>query len=461
MKKLITGITSVAIAFLSIAFSSILSFSVNADKIDDFLLKKMQDKKIPGLQIAIIQNNKIIKTANYGIANIQDNIAVTDNTVFTINSMTKSFVGVAIMQLVEKGDLALSDKASSYIPDLPDAWLGITIKQLLTNTSGLPKIESGTSLISPKGDEASWSLVQTLPMLAKANTKFQYTSTNYLLLGKIITRVSGKAFTDFIAHNQLDKVGMNKTKSAGFTHFQGVIPHQARGYTYYFGNELTTIQYEISPLLRAGAGMNSNVKEIARWAIALQKGQLLSKLSSLEALWSPAILDNGETEGFNRLLNGYALGWQVIGRDEHPAIASVGGDRSALVIYPEDNLSIIVITNLMGASPESFIDEIANFYIPDMEAIHGIAVSENTLENYAGQYVFAEFNVAVQLKDNRLSLLVSGEGQEAFTIYAKSDTHFFAKVIDLQVSFELKGDDVVPSLIIHQADEVFTGKKER
>jgi len=456
MKKFITRIITVSIAFLSI-----LNFSVNADEIDNFLLKKLQDKKIPGLQIAIIKNNKIIKTASYGIANIQDNIAVTDNTVFTINSMTKSFVGVAIMQLVEKGKLALSDKASSYLPNLPDTWLGVTIKQLLTNTSGLPKIESGTSLISPKGDEASWSLVQTLPMLAAANTKFQYTSTNYLLLGKIITRVSGIAFTDFIAQNQLVKLGMKRTESAGFTHLQGVIPHQARGYTYNFGDELTTIQYELPPFLRASAGMNSNVKEIAQWAIALQKGQLLSKPSSLKALWSPAVLENGKTAGFDRLLNGYALGWQVIERVEHPAVASVGGDRSALVIYPEDDLSIIVITNLMGASPQTFIDEIAEFYISGMEVINGIAVTEGTLENYVGHYTFSEFSIEVMLKDNRLSFLASGEGQEPFILYAKSDTQFFAKVVDLQASFKHNVNGAAPSLIIYQGDENYLGTRER
>ena len=456
MKKFITRIISVSIAFLSI-----LNFSVNADEIDDFLLKKMQDKKIPGLQIAVIKNNKIIKIENYGIANLQDNIAVTDKTVFTINSITKSFVGVAIMQLVEKGKLALSDKASSYVTDLPSTWKNITIKQLLTNTSGLPKIELGTSLISPQGAEASWGLVKTLPLAAKANTQFQYTSTNYVLLGKIITQVSGKRFTDFITKNQLRKVGMKLTESAGFAHFQGVIPHQARGYTYYFGNELTTIQYELPPFLRAAAGMNSNAKEIAQWAIALQKRELLSEPSSLKALWSPAVLDSGEMAGFDRFLNGYALGWQVIDRAEHPAIAAVGGDRSALVIYPEDNLSIVVITNLMGASPQSFIDEIASFYIPTMQAITGINISENKLKSYVGKYTFSEFNVEVELKGNRLSLFVSGEGQRPFTIYAKSDTHFFAKVIDLQVSFERKGNDVAPSLIMHQGDENYLGTRER
>ena len=456
MKMFINIIVGICIAAFSL-FSNL----VNADNVDDYLLKKMADKKIPGLQIAVIKNNKIIKTANYGIANLQDNIAVTDNTVFTINSMTKSFVGVAVMQLVEQGKLALADKASSYVSDLPDAWVDVTIKQLLTNTSGLPKIELGTSLISPKGDEASWDLVKTLPMIAKANSQFQYTSTNYLLLGKIITQVSGKAFTDFIAQNQLAKVGMKRTESAGFSHFQGVIQHQARGYTYYFGNELTTIQYEFPPFLRAAAGMSSNVKEIALWAMALQNGKLLSEPSSLKSLWSPAVLDNGKTAGFDRLLNGYALGWQVIDRAEHPAIASVGGDRSALVIYPEDDLAIVVITNLMGASPSSFIDEIAAFYIADMDVINGISVASSTLKNYVGHYKFAEFSIDVVLQGNKLSLLASGKGQSAFIIYAKSDTHFFAKIIDLQATFKRNDDDLAPSLIIHQGDENYHATRER
>ncbi|MDX1538908.1 serine hydrolase [Arsukibacterium sp.] len=424
-------------------------------------MKKMQDEKIPGLQIAVVKNNKIIKTENYGIANLQDNIAVTDKTVFTINSITKSFIGVAIMQLVEKGKLALSDKASSYVTDLPDTWQNITIKQLLTHTSGLPEIELGTSLIAPEGAEASWSLVKTLPLAAKANTQFQYTSTNYVLLGKIITQVSGNSFTDFITENQLIKVGMRRTEAAGFAHFQGVIPHQARGYTYYFGNELTTIQYELPPFLRAAAGMSSNAKEIAQWVIALQKGELLSEPSSLKVLWSPAVLESGKTAGFDRLLNGYALGWQVIDRAEHPAIAAVGGDRSALVIYPQDNLSIVVITNLMGANPQSFIDEIAEFYIADMEAINGIAVTESTLKNYVGHYTFSNFSIDVMLKDGRLSFLASGEGQEPFILYAKSDTHFFAKVVDLQVSFKHNDNGSAPSLIIHQGDENYLGTRAR
>jgi len=114
----------------------------------------------------------------------------------------------------------------------------------------------------------------------------------------------------------------------------------------------------------------------------------------------------------------------------------------------------------MGASPESFIDEIAGFYIADMDVINGVTVAKNTLKSYVGHYSFSDFTIDVTLKDNRLSFLASGEGQEPFIIYAKSDTHFFAKAIDLQASF--KHDNyAAPSLIIHQGDESYLGTRER
>jgi tetratricopeptide (TPR) repeat protein len=93
------------------------------------------------------------------------------------------------------------------------------------------------------------------------------------------------------------------------------------------------------------------------------------------SLWAPAKLNNGKTGGFSTLLNGYAAGWPVIARTEHPAVAPVGGGRSALFVYPNDALSIIVLTNLSGGSPDVFIDEIAGFYLPDMKEANGFGLS--------------------------------------------------------------------------------------
>jgi len=119
----------------------------------------------------------------------------------------------------------------------------------------------------------------------------------------------------------------------------------------------------------------STANEMANWIIALQNGKLLKQRSSIETLWNPAILNNGKIGGFNQLTNGYALGWPTVTREEHPAVAPVGGGRSALFVYTKDDLSIIVLTNLMGSGPEGFIDEVAGFYITEMHAANGFGLA--------------------------------------------------------------------------------------
>jgi CubicO group peptidase (beta-lactamase class C family) len=351
---------------------------VKADEIDDFIHAEMVKRKIPGLQLAVVRHGKIVKTSSYGLANIQDAVAVDDDTVFSINSITKAFTGVAVMQLVEQGKLELSANISKYLPDLPVEWHNVTVKQLLTHTSGLPDIMNSNTakLISDEGANKSWELVKQRPLDFEANTQFRYNQTNYLLIGKIIDNVSGQNFIDYITQNQLRKVGMNRTEEAGFSNLHDVIAHSARRYTYYYGSgEIANIKAADFPaFLRATAGMSSTAKEIATWIMALQSGKLLNKPSSIETLWTPAVLTNGKTKGFNNLLNGYALGWPVVGRHEHPAVAPAGGNRAAFFVYPKDDLSIVVLTNLMGGLPSHFIDEIAGFYISEMKEENGFGL---------------------------------------------------------------------------------------
>jgi CubicO group peptidase (beta-lactamase class C family) len=362
---------------LSLSIGLTSSF-VKADEIDDFLRAEMLERKIPGLQLAVVKNSKIVKTASYGLANIQDAVAVDDDTVFSINSVTKAFTGVAVMQLVEQGKLELSAKISKYLPDLPVEWNNVTVKQLLTHTSGLPDIMNGDTgkLISNEGAKASWELVKQRPLDFAANSQFRYNQTNYLLIGKIIDSVSGQNFIDYITQNQLRKASMKRTEEAGFSNLHDVIAHSARRYTYYYGaGEIANVKaIDFPAFLRTAAGMSTTAKEIATWVIALQSGELLNKPASIATLWTPAVLTNGKTKGFNNLLNGYALGWPVVGRHEHPAVAPSGGNRAAFFVYPEDDLSIVVLTNLMGGLPSLFIDEIAGFYIPQMKAENGFGL---------------------------------------------------------------------------------------
>lgn len=435
---------------------------VHADEVDELVATTMQAHRIPGLQLAVVKGGRVVKSGSYGLANLQDAVAVNEGTVFTINSMTKGFAGVAVMQLVEQGRVELAAPIGDYVPGLPAAWQAITVQQLLSHTSGLPDIMGEAGYFIPiAGEAAAWQDIQQQPLEFPANTRFRYNQTNYLLIGKLIGSVTGQAFTDFIVENQLRKVGMPRTEGAGFAHFQDVVPGQARGYTYDITGELSTVHSEFPPSLRLAAGMSSNASEIARWLIALQAGDLFAQPGSLQTLWTPARLADGNTAGFSRFINGYAMGWQVIERPEHPAVALVGGNRAALLVYPEDDLAIVVLTNLMGASPETFIDAIAGHYIAGMESINGIAVAADVLDDYLGEYAFANFSITVMVQGQGLSLLASGEGQEAFPVFARSDSEFFAKVIDASFSFQRDVDGQVQGLLFRQGDSEMLATRVR
>jgi CubicO group peptidase (beta-lactamase class C family) len=356
---------------------------VTSDSIDTFLKAKMQQRHIPGLQVAVVRGGKIVKSTTYGLANLEYSIKATDQNLFSVNSITKAFVGVAIMQLAEENKLKITDPLSRYLDSLPDTWRNITLQQVLTHTSGLPDLIDAEEQVIGHGDEQeAMHKVKVLPIEFKPGEKFSYNQTGYVLLGQIITRLSGMHFTQFIQERQFQPAGMTATR---FGDSYDVIPNYAGAYTMtrqvgsgFVRNSTPGIGYMQFPLFfRTAAGILSTATELSNWIIALKSGKLLKQQASINLLWTPALLNNGKIGGFNRLTNGYALGWPTVTREEHPAVGPVGGGRSALFVYLKDDLSIIVLTNLMGANPDQFIDEIAGYYIPEMHEVNGFGLPAN------------------------------------------------------------------------------------
>lgn len=349
-----------------------------ADSVDFLIHQAMQQLHIPGVQLAVVRHGRIVKLGNYGVANVQDSVPVTTQTRFFLNSITKAFVGVAAMQLVEAGQLDLAAPVGRYLPELPAAWHAVTIRQLLTHTSGLPDIMPEDALVTENNEQAAWAQVQTQPLDFPAGQRFAYNQTNYLLLGRLIDKLSGQPFAQFIRQRQLDVVGMPRTTS-GDAH--DVLPHGARGYTYtqYVAGrprrsaQLQNLFEVFPPSLRTAAGMSSTAEEMARWLMALQQGKLL-QTASLPTLWTPGRLNDGSQRSFGGKLTGYALGWPTVDRPEHRAVAPVGGGRSAVFLYPDDDLALVILTNLQGANPERFADALAACYLPDMRVADGFGL---------------------------------------------------------------------------------------
>lgn len=342
-----------------------------SDRVRLYLVGEMEKQKIPGLQCVVIYQNRIIFSKALGKANVEFMVPTTKNTIFSINSITKVFTGTAIMQLAEEGKIGIENPVSDYLDSLPANWKSVTVKQLLGHTSGLPDVEDNYTggLVGNKGEDTAWQIVKTMPLQFQPGEQFSYNATNYLLLGKIIEKYVKVPFEQFIQKYQFDVAGMKETF---YGNSYDAVKNKAPTYSYYYqdkstgeyikGYRLLEVYEEFPKMLRTDAGMFSTAEEMAQWILALQTKRLLKDEQSIKTMWTPVKLNNGEHGGFGGILNAYALGWPVVERALHPAVAPIGGGRAAFLIYPHDNLTIILLTNLTGCSPELIVDKIAEFY---------------------------------------------------------------------------------------------------
>ncbi len=354
---------------------AVLPVNGQADNIGSFLSQQMKELRIPGMQVAVVQKGKIVYSKSFGLANLSDSIPVTNTTIFPINSCTKSFAGVAILQLVEEKKLELNVPVSRYLDSLPKAWQSVTIQELLVHISGLPDIlrvfDPGThGLGNLRTEKAAFEKVKTFPMQFHTGEQFSYNQTNYLLLSKIVTRLTGKLFEDYLQEKQLNIVHMPHTR---YGDTRDIIPHFAPSYRYQktrdgkkLHEEELVINYSEFPSFQwAGSGLNSTAEDMAHWALALMQGKLLNS-TSLKTLWTHGTYNNGT---LTQWTPGFGVNKQST---RHRAVGMSGGGRSAFLIYPEDELAIVILTNLMGSTPENFIVEAAGYFNPDLAAADAI-----------------------------------------------------------------------------------------
>jgi len=339
-----------------------------APAVHTIIEREMQDRAIPGLQIAVIHKGKIALNQSYGIANMADQIPVDQNTIFAINSCTKVFSAVAMMQLVEHRKVILTSPIAAYLDSLPEAWKEVTVQQMLTHSSGLPDLlklldDKTGGLGSFRDEHAVWEKLKTLPMDFQPGEMFRYNQTNAYLIGRIIERFEKKSFAESFADNQFAPIGMQHTI---FGDSRDVIPHSAPTYFYRSVEDGRTLKdkklvnnyYEFPYFRRTASGLNSSALDLAKWVIALQSGKFLKTKQALATMWSPIKFNNGSPTP-------WALGWGMNKfRAQHRAVGMSGGGRSAFLIYPDDELAVIVLTNLGGSYPEDFLEEIAGCYVP-------------------------------------------------------------------------------------------------
>ena len=331
--------------------------AASPDEFDRYALTQIQRQHIPGLALAIVRGDRVVKMGGYGLANVELGVPASADTIFEIGSITKSFTSMAVLLLRERGRVSLDDRLDEYLADIPDAWKPVTIRQLLSHTSGVPDYEevmgydSYRNIMTPGQVIA---LVSAKPLDFPSGSQWRYSNTGYYLLTLVIEKVSAEKYADFVTKNILKPAGMTHTRASDPG---DVIRQRAAGYEYRDGFHNRDA---IQPSATGGAGMLvSTVGDMVRWASILGKRQIL-KPESYALMLTDSVLADGSHSG-------YGFGWFVSPMRERRAVAHSGGTAGFscnLLYLPDDDVTIVVLTNSGNANPVSLTDHFARVLVP-------------------------------------------------------------------------------------------------
>jgi CubicO group peptidase (beta-lactamase class C family) len=311
----------------------------------------------PGAAILVAHKNQILFSKCFGLANLEEKLPVTPHTSFRLASLTKQFTAMAILILAARRKLSLDDRFTDFFPDFPKYASTITIRHLLTHTSGLPDYEN---LIAPD-TKSHLSDADVLNLLAQQSktefnpgSQFKYSNSGYALLAQLIEKISQLSFPAFLHENIFAPLSMSNTVAykAGLNH----LPNRAYGYSQIKNPFQRTDQNLTSAVLGDG-GIYSSVDDLFKWDQALENHHLLPAEFSP---FTPAKLNSG-----NQI--NYGFGWEINSYRTLPIVSHSGstiGFRNFIARFPQQNFTFIMLTNRSSPLPADILDFLIDFYFP-------------------------------------------------------------------------------------------------
>jgi CubicO group peptidase (beta-lactamase class C family) len=355
MKKLIKNRLILSLFGIILFFAgSVLAQDAFTAKIDDFVKAEMQKQKIPGVSLAVVKNGKIMLAKGYGFSNLEHQVPVKPETIFQSGSVGKQFTATAVMMLVEEGKISLDETISKYLGDVPESWKNITVRHLLTHTSGMTDYPGDFDFRRDYTEDELLIRAKAVPTSFQPGEKWQYSNLGFVTLGIIIHKVSGKFYGDFLQERIFKPLQMT---TARIISEADLIPNRAAGYTL-VKNELKNQEW-VSPSLNttADGALYVNVYDMAKWDEALY-GEKILKKASLDQMWTPGKLNDGKTFP-------YGFGWALAEVNGHRIIQHGGawqGFKSYVARYPDAGLTVIVFANLAQTNPSLLAHSVAAIY---------------------------------------------------------------------------------------------------
>lgn len=416
---------------------------------------------VAGLSIAIARNGKLVLSKGYGLAEVEHDVEADENSSFRIGSITKQFTAAAVVRLMEQDRLSLDDPITKYVPGYNTHGHDITVRHLLTHSSGITNYTRIKRIMvdEPERELARHELldlVQNEPLAFEPGTKGDYSNTGYYLLGMIIEKASGKDYCSYLHDEFFAPLGLARTRCDSNTQ---IIKGRAQGYTV-VGTELLNDRGLATGTTYSAGMLIASARDLVVWADALAAGKVVSP-QSYKLMTTRSALSGGATSE-------YGLGFIIDSLEGHARLQHGGnifGFSSMLARFPNDGLTIAVLSNCQAVSASRIADDLSRVAlgIPEPAAAVEAALSRAVMARCEGVYTFpgAGWDVTITSREGKLysqasddracAMVYVGHGEFRTTIYDKP-----ARLV-----FDLAGEQLAPTFVLHEGGAALTATRKQ
>jgi CubicO group peptidase (beta-lactamase class C family) len=333
------------------------------DPLDSLIRREMKAQQIPGVAVAVIEDGKMILARAWGYSNLETGTPLDTGAVFELASVTKQFSAAALLLLAEEGKVGLDEPISEYVEGTPDSWAKITVRMLLSHTSGLPidgfPDYQGSPLLLITTRQAFEFIVKR-PLIYPPGEGAFYSDAGYFLAGMVIEKASGQSYRAFM-QRIFDRAGMT---SSSILDKRRILKGRVSTYELRDG-QLLNWRRDWDHELPSFFGVFSTLNDMARWDQALRRATILTR-KSLDEMWTPAKLANGQpARVFDQL---YGLGWNLGDVAGHRTVGHGGASGTYFLRFMDRPVSIVVLTNrgVNGRNPMMLAEAVAGTLYPDL-----------------------------------------------------------------------------------------------
>ncbi|MEP6691997.1 MAG: serine hydrolase domain-containing protein [Gemmatimonadaceae bacterium] len=374
----------------------------------DAVFAKFDSDHSPGCAVAIKRNGTIVYERGYGMASLELAVPISPKTVMDVGSVSKQFTATAILLLAIDGKLALDDDARKYLPELPDVGARVTLRHLLTHTSGWRDytdlmVLDGWDTRDHTGDREAWDAIKRVRALNFApGSTYRYSNTGYFLLGQIVSRVSGQSLTDFARDRIFQPLGMTRTRFLPDT--RAVVTGRATAYE----PKDTGFVVDMSDWEQLGdGGVQTTVEDLAKWESNFDT-PVVGGARLLEMLMTHGRLTDGTEIGYTAGL----VRDRYRGHERVQHGGAWAGYRASIMRYPAERLAILLTCNRGDAGMPSRLRGIADIFLPpggDAAAPFARPATGTPVAPLAGLYVSDAYGSRLSLDARGDSLFYAGD----------------------------------------------------